>query len=70
MHGFGFGYDCGLCCECQVVENTYLVSTEVALKLPTTYANHPTHPSVQHIALNELNRPKIDLSQPSMTSND
>ena len=30
----------------------------------------PSHPSVCHIALNELNRPKIDLSRPPMTSND
>ena len=28
---------------------------------------HPIHPSVRHIALNELNRPKIDQSQPKMT---
>ena len=35
---------------------------------PMTYDNqsHPSHP-VRHIALNEPNRPKIDLTQPSMT---
>ena len=51
----------------------HLICTEGALWLPTTYDNHPIQqcPSdpVWHIALNELNRPKIDLSQPSMTSN-
>ena len=49
-----------------------IISTEGALRLPTTYDNHPiclSHPVLQ-IALNELNRPKIDLNQPSMTSND
>ena len=48
--------------------------TEGALKLPTTYDNNPIQPnpipSVRHIALNELNRPKIDLSRPSLTSNE
>ena len=40
-----------------------IISTESALKRPMTYDNqsHPSHP-VRHIALNELNRPKIDLS--------
>ena len=53
-----------------------LISTEGALRLPTTYDNHepiqpiPSLSSVRHIALNELNRPKIDLSWPPMTSND
>ena len=49
-----------------------LIRTEGALRLPTTYNNksHPIRPSVGHIALNELNRPKIDLSRPQITSND
>ena len=40
------------------------ISTEGALRLPTTSDNHPIQPiqPVRHIALNELNRPKIDLS--------
>ena len=47
-----------------------LISTKGALRRPMTSDNHPyhpSHPSVHHIALIELNRPKIDLSQPSMT---
>ena len=48
-----------------------IISTEGALRLPTTSDNHPILPIpfVQHIALNQLNRPKIDLSRPPMTSN-
>ena len=63
-----------------IIENLdnyiYLISTEGALRLPTTYDNHPSHPIhpirpfVRHIALNELNRPKIDLSRPQMASNE
>ena len=48
------------------------ICTEGALRRPMTYDNHPI-PSIhliRHITLNELNRPKIDLSQPSMTFND
>ena len=45
----------------------YLISTEGAFRRPMNYEQyHPSHP-VHHIALNELNRPKIDLSRPSMT---
>ena len=45
-----------------------LISTGGAHRRPMTYDNHPipSHP-IRHIALNELNRPKIDLSRPSMT---
>ena len=51
------------------------IRTEGALTLHTTYDNHPLQPiqpipSVRYIALNELNRPKIDMSRPSMSSND
>ena len=55
-----------------IIININFISTESALRLPTTYDNHPipSHPTVQHIALNHLNRPKIDLSRPPMTSND
>ena len=38
-----------------------------------TITIHPTNPiraSNRHIALNELNRPEIDLSRPPMTTND
>ena len=44
------------------------ISTEGVLRRPTTNDNqsHPSHPG-RHIALNELNTHKIDLSQPSMT---
>ena len=50
-----------------IIINKNLISTEGALRLPTNYDNHPipshsSHPTVQHIALNHLNRPKIDLS--------
>ena len=36
--------------------------------LTMTYDNHPIRPSnpVRHTVLNELNRPKTDLSQPPM----
>ena len=45
-----------------------IISTEGALRLPTTHENNPTQPHpVRHIALNELKRPKIDLSPFSMT---
>ena len=41
------------------------IRTEGALRKSMTYDNHPSiHP---HVALNELNRPWIDLSQPSMS---
>ena len=54
--------------------NTQVISTEGALRLPTTYDKHPIQPNsiqhVWHIALNELNRPMIGLSQPSITFND
>ena len=45
-----------------------LIGIEGALRRPMTYdkQSHPIHLSIRHIALNELNRPKIDLSQPSM----
>ena len=36
---------------------------EGALKIPMAYDNHP----IRHIALNELNRPKIELNRPLMT---
>ena len=39
----------------------WLISTKCPLRKPITYENHPI-PSVRHMALNELNRPKIDLS--------
>ena len=44
------------------------ICTECALRRPMTYDNqsHPSHP-IRHRALNELNRPNIDLSVPSMT---
>ena len=50
----------------------YLLTLKVLLDYlqPMITIQHPTHPSVWHIALNELNRHKIDLSWPSMTSND
>ena len=35
----------------------------------TIHPIHQSHP-IRHIALNEINRPKIDLSRPPMTSND
>ena len=39
----------------------FVISTEDALRKPMTYDNqsHPIHPT-QHIALHELNRPKIE----------
>ena len=45
-----------------------IISTEGALRRPMTFDKHPflSHP-IRHIALNELNRPKIDLSQHKMT---
>ena len=43
-----------------------IISTEGALRITMTFDNHPI-PSVRHIALNELNRPNIDLSRPKMT---
>ena len=50
----------------------YLLTPKVLLDYlqPMITIQHPTHPSVWHIALNELNRHKIDLSWPLMTSND
>ena len=52
--------------------NHEIISIEGALRRPLIYDNqsHPIYLSIRHIALNELNRPKIDLSRPSMTSND
>ena len=54
----------------------WFISTEGAPRLPTTYDNHPIHPSLRpsvwHIALNELNRPWmiwVDLRWPPMTTN-
>ena len=51
------------------------ISTKGALRLPTTYNNHPipsypTHPTHPQSLLNHLNRPWIDLSRPPMPSND
>ena len=53
----------------------YLISTEGALRLPTTYDNQPTqqtqpNPIRPTYSSDELNRPKIDVSLPPMTSND
>ena len=50
-----------------LINYSIVISTEGALRRHMTYDNHPYHPSVHHIALNELNRPKIDLSRLSMT---
>ena len=52
--------------------NNGFFGTEGALSRPMTYDNHtirshPNHPSHPTLALNELNRPYIDLSRPSMT---
>ena len=49
--------------------SVYIINTEGALRRPMTYDNqsHPIHLPIRHIARNELNRPKIDLSWPSMT---
>ena len=46
-----------------------IISTGGALRRPMTYdkQSHPIHRSIWHVALNELERPKIDLSRPSMT---
>ena len=43
------------------------VHLDYLLPIPSIY---PSHPSVSHIALNDLNRPEIDLSRPPMISND
>ena len=51
--------------------SVYIINTEGALRRPMTYDNqsHAIHLPIRHIARNELNRPKIDLSWPSMTYN-
>ena len=53
---------------------TKVISTISAFRRPMTYNNHPipSHPippirPIWQITLNELSRPKIDLSRPSMT---
>ena len=60
-------------CNCNCNGFRIFINTEGALRLPTTY-DHPIQPIPSHPvwykALNELNRPKIDLCRPSMTSND
>ena len=45
-----------------------LISTRGSLRLPTTSYNHPSHPTRPTYSSEELNRPKIDLSRPSMTT--
>ena len=51
---------------CTVPCPSPLISTKGALRLPTTYDNHPSIHPIRHIALNELNRPKIDVIRPPM----
>ena len=55
-----------------VLASCYVISTEVVLRRPMTYDNHPIpsiHPIPQSL-FNNLNRPWIDLSWPSITSSD
>ena len=43
-----------------LINYSIVISTKGALRRPMTYDNHPyhpPHPSVHHVALNELNRP-------------
>ena len=43
------------------------ISIEGTLRIPLTCDDHTIHPShLSDTALNELKRPKIDLSRPSM----
>ena len=51
---------------------SFFIGTEVALRIPMTYDNHPIHPSIPSVhpqsLFNHLNKPWIDLSRPPMTS--
>ena len=53
---------------------TFLINTDGALRPPTTYDNHPIHPTLPipsvhpQSLFNHLNKPWIDLSRPPMTS--